>query len=137
MATLRNKRKLAAVPKETQEITRNSQSQKTPVPGITEEYITHFSEEIEDRVTKRLSDEFSRTESRSFGALFKLNDFLLKPQVRRLSRTVPGTSRNNDLENREPIGDRSQIDPHLEVEFSTRRASISVDSDPEEASHTW
>ena len=39
MATLKNKRMLAAVWKETQEITGNSQSQNISVPGFTEEYI--------------------------------------------------------------------------------------------------
>ena len=49
------------------------------------------------------------------GALSKLDEFLLKPQVRTQSGTVLGTSRNTDVENREPNGDRSQKDPHPEV----------------------
>ena len=81
MATLRNKRKLAAVWRETPENTRNNQSQKTLDPGMAEEYITQVSEEIEERVTKKLSQEFSRTESRVFGALSKFDEFLLNPQV--------------------------------------------------------
>ena len=52
MATLRNKRKLAAVSRETEESPRNSQSQNTSVPGITEDYITQVSEEIEGRSPK-------------------------------------------------------------------------------------
>ena len=52
MATLRNKRMLAAVSRDTQESARNDQSQNTFVPGMTEEYITQVSEEIEERVTK-------------------------------------------------------------------------------------
>ena len=100
MATLRKKQqKLAAVARETQEITRNSQSQNTFVPGVTEEYITQVSEKIEGRVTKKLSQEFSWTEFRFLGALSKLNEFLLNPWARTLSATVPGTSRNNDFEN--------------------------------------
>ena len=47
MATLRNKRKLAAVSRETPENTRNNQSQNTLNPGVTEEYITQVSEETE------------------------------------------------------------------------------------------
>ena len=39
MATLKNKRKLAAVSRIAQEISRNSQTQTTSVPGITEDYI--------------------------------------------------------------------------------------------------
>ena len=53
MATLTNKRKLAAVSREAQEYPRNSQSQNTSAPGITEEYIAQVSEEIEGKVTKK------------------------------------------------------------------------------------
>ena len=107
----------------------------TFAPGITEEYITQVSEEIEGKVTKKLSQLFNRTESGILGALSKLVELLLDPQTRTLSGTVPGTSRNNDLENREPAGDRSQNDPHPEVEFCTRRTSNSTDSLPDETSH--
>ena len=55
MVTLRNKQNLIAVSRETQEITTNSLLQNTFVPGITEEYITQFSEEIESRVIKKPS----------------------------------------------------------------------------------
>ena len=101
LAILRKKQKLAVVSRETQEITRNSQSQNTIVPGITEEYFAQVSEEIEGRATEKLSQELSRTKSRILGALCKLDEFLLNLQVRTFSGTVPGTSRNNDLENRE------------------------------------
>ena len=54
MATLRNKRKLAAVTRETQEEhPRNGQSRNTSIPRINEEYITQVSEEIEGRVTNK------------------------------------------------------------------------------------
>ena len=92
MATLRNKRKLAAVTRETQEEhPRNGQSQNTSVPRINEEYITQVSEEIEGRVTKKLSQEYSRTEPRILGALSKLDEFLLNQQIRTHSGTVPET----------------------------------------------
>ena len=79
MTTLRKKRKLAAVASETQEeYPENGQSRITSVPRINEDYITQVSEEIQGRVTKKLSQEFNRTESRIFGALSK---FLLNPQV--------------------------------------------------------
>ena len=74
---------------------------------MAQEYISQVSEEIEGRVTKKLSKQFSRTESRILGALSKLDDFLLKPQVRTCSVAVPGTSRNIDSGNRQPTGDRS------------------------------
>ena len=66
----------------------------------------------------------------------KLDDFLLNSQVRTFSGTVAGKSRDKELENREPTGDRSQNDPYPEVEFSTRRIINSVDSDQEETSHS-
>ena len=75
MATLGNKRKLAAVSRETPEGTRNSRAQNTLDPELTQDYISQVSEEIEGRVTKKLSKEFSRTESRILGALSKLDDF--------------------------------------------------------------
>ena len=119
MATLRNKRKLAAVSRETPESTRNSRGQNTLDPESTQDYIFQVSEEIEGRVTKKLSKEFGRTESRILGALWKLDEFLLNPQVRTCSVAVPGTSRNNNSENRETTGDRSSGDPCPEVGYSS------------------
>ena len=118
MATLRNKRKLAAVSRETPENTRNSQSRNAIGPEMAQEYISQVSEEIEGTVTKKFSKEFSRTESRILGALSKLDDFLLNPQVRTCSVAVPRTSRNSDSETREPTGDRSLGDPCPEARFS-------------------
>ena len=46
MATLKNKRELAAVSWKKQKNASNSQSQNTLVPGMTEEYITQVSGEI-------------------------------------------------------------------------------------------
>ena len=73
MKTLRNKRKLAVVSKETPENTKNSQSQNTLDPETAQEYISQFFEEIEGRVTKKLSKEFNRTVSRILGAFPKLD----------------------------------------------------------------
>ena len=116
MATLRNNRKLAAVSRETQEKhPRDGQSRNTSVPRIKEEYFTQVFEEIEGRVTKKLSQEFSRRESRILSALSKLYEFLLNPQIRTHSGTVPGTFRNTNVENQEPNEDRSQSDPHPEA----------------------
>ena len=137
MSTLRRKRKLAAMTRETHEYPRNNQSQNSPVPGIPEECIAQVFEEIERRVTEKQSREFSRTESRILGALSKLDEFLLNPKIRTFSGTVPGTFRNADVENQEPSGDRSQNDPHPEVEFSACRASNLTDSDPDETSHSY
>ena len=116
MAKLRNKRKLAAVTRETQEENpRNGQSRNTSVPRINEEYITQVSEQIEGRVTKKLSQEFSRTESRILGALSKLDEFLLNQQITTHFGTVPGTFRNTNLGNQGTNEDDSQGDPHPEA----------------------
>ena len=89
---------------------------------MTQDYISQVSEEIEGSVTKKLSREFSRTESRILGALSKLVEFLLNPQVRTCSVAVPGTSRNSNSENRETTGDRSSDDPCPEVEYSSHHS---------------
>ena len=116
MATLRNKRKLAAVTRETQEEhPRNGQSRNTSVPRTNEEYITQVSEEIEGRVTKKLSQEFSRTEFRILWALSKLDDFLLNQQIQTHSRTVPETFRNTNVDDQGTKEDDSQSDPHPEA----------------------
>ena len=111
MAMLRHKRKLAALTREMQEEhARNGQSRNTSVPRINEEFITQVSEEIEGRVTKKLSQEFSRTESRILDALSTLDEFLLNPQIRTHSETVPGTFRNTNVENQ----GTNEDDPHPE-----------------------
>ena len=137
MATLRNKRKLAAMATETQKYPRNNLLQNSTAPGIIEDYIAQVSEEIEERVTKKLSQEFISTESRILGALSKLDEFLLNPQIRAFSGTNRGTFRNTGVENQESNEDRSQNDPHPEMEFSVCRASNLTDSDPDETSHTY
>ena len=102
---------------------------------MAEEYITQVSAEIGGRVTKKISQNFSRTESCILGALSKIDEFLLNPQLRTCSVAVRGTSRNNNSENREPTGDRSLNDPCLEVEFSASRISKLTESDQEEIHH--
>ena len=106
MATLGNNKKLAAVSS-----SRNNRGQNTLDPELTQYYFSQVSEEIEGRVTKKISKKFSKTESRILGALSKLDEFLLNPQVRSCSVAVPGTSRNINSEIREITGDRS-VDDH-------------------------
>ena len=78
--TTRNKKKLAALIKENCEKNlRSNLAQNSGAPRSQEDYITQVSEEIEGRVTKRLSKEFSRTENRILGALAQLDDFLMNP----------------------------------------------------------
>ena len=56
----------------------------------------------------KMSQDYSRTVLRILRALSNLEEILLNPQVRKISGTVGRTSRNNDLENRESVGDHSQ-----------------------------
>ena len=114
---LRNKRKLAAVSRERPEGSRNSRGQNVLDPELTQDYISQVSEEFEGRVTKKLSKEFSKSESRILGALSKLDEFLPNPQVGTCSVVVQGTSRNADSENWETHGDRSSDDPYPEVGY--------------------
>ena len=68
MATLRNRRKLAAIKRENyEEHPKKSQERETNVATIGEDDNTKVSKEIEVRVTKKLSHEFSRLESHIFG----------------------------------------------------------------------
>ena len=127
MATLRNKRKLAAVSRETPESTRSGRAQNILDPELTQDYISQVSEEIEGRVTKKLSKEFSRTESQILGALSKLDEFLLNPQVRTCSVAVPGTSGSSNLENQGTNEDRPSDDPGPEVEFSSPHFGAEAD----------
>ena len=122
MATLRNKRKLEAVSRETPEGSRSSRTQSVLDPELTQDYISQVSEEIEGRVTKKLSEEFSRTESGILGALSKLDELLLNPQARTCSMAVPGSSRNTNLGNRETTGDHSSDDPYPEVGYFTHHS---------------
>ena len=137
MATLRIKIKLAAVSKETPEKTRNSQSQNTLDPEMAQEYISQVSEKIEGRVTKKILKKFSRTESRIFGALSKLDEFLLNPQVRTCSVAVPGIPRKSNSENRETNGDRSPNDPCPETRISSHHSGNLNSSEVEEYPHSY
>ena len=132
MATLRNKRKLAAVSRETPENTWNSQSQNTLDSKMAQVYISQVFEEIEGRVTEKLSKEFSRTESRILGALSKHEELLLNPQVRTCSVAVPGTTRNGDSGNREHKRDRSPNDPCPEARISSHHSGNLSSSEVEE-----
>ena len=128
-------RKWAAFSRERPQNTRNSQSQTTLDPGMAQDYISQVSEEIEGRVIWKLSKKISRTESRILGALSKLDYFIPNPQVRHCSVAVPGTSRNDDSENRVPTGDRSLGDFCRGAVFFTHHYSNLNDSEQEETHH--
>ena len=136
MATLRNKRKLAAVAKKPPEGSRSSRAQNVLDPESTQDYISQVSEEIEGRVTKRFSKEFNETEARILGALSKLDELLLNPQVRTCSVAVPGTSRNNNSENRETTGDRSSNHPYPEVGYFSHHSGHLNSPETEDNPHS-
>ena len=73
---------------------------------------------VEGRVTKKLSQEISETESRILGVLSNFDEILLNLQLRIQSGTVPGTARNMNLENHELTEDGCLKDTRPEVDVS-------------------
>ena len=119
MAT-RNKRKPAALNNENcEEHPKSNLAQNSHVPRSQEDYRTQISEEIEGRFTKKLSQEFCRTENHILGALARIDDFLMNPLLQRHSGATPETSRNVFSKNRGANEDDSQIDPHPEAGLLT------------------
>ena len=94
-------------------------AQNSNAPRSQEDYISQVSEEIEGRLTKKLSQEFSRTENRILGALARLDDFLMNPLLQGHSGTTPETSRNVFSINQGTNEDDSQSDPHPEAGLLT------------------
>ena len=99
--------------------------------------MSQLSDEIEGRVAKKSSQEFNRTEIRILGALSKLDEFVLNPQLGTQSGTVPGISWITEMENQEPNEVRSPNDPRSEVRFSVYWSPQSVDSDPDKAPYSF
>ena len=69
------------------------------------------------------------------GASSKLDEFLLKPQVRTCSVAIHGTSRNANSENREAHGDRSSDDPYPEVGYFPHHSGQINSPETETKSH--
>ena len=116
MVTLRSMKKLAALNRENcEEHPRSNLAQNSKPPRSNENYITHFPEEIQGRVTKKLSQEFSRTQNFTLGALSRLDDFLLNPLIQGHSGTAPETSLNAFRTNQGTNEDDSQSDRHPEA----------------------
>ena len=119
MAALRNRPKLAALNKENcDEIPKSNLIQNSIFPRSQEGYIGQVPEEIEGRVTKKLSSEFIRTEIRILGALSHLYDVFLNPLIQGHSRTALEISRNTLGTNQGTNEDHSESDPHPEVSVS-------------------
>ena len=94
---------------------RSNLAQNSDVPRSQEDYLTQVSEEIEGRVSKKLSQELSRTENRILGALARLDDFLINPLLQGHSGTTSETSRNMFSINQGTNEDDSQSNPHPEA----------------------
>ena len=135
MTALTNKQELAALNKEDhEENLRSTLAQNTIVPRSQEDYITQVSEEIEDRVTNKLSKEFSRTETRILGSLSRLDEFLLNPLIHGHSGSAPETSRNAYGVNQGTDEDDSQNDPHSDARVS--QSHTTQNPGPEDAYDT-
>ena len=114
--TTRNKEKLAALNEENcKEHPRSNLAQNSSAPRSQEDSITQVSEEIEGRVTKMLSKEFSRRENRTLGALARLDGFLMNPLLPGHSRTTPEPSLNALNSSQETNEDDTQKDPRPEA----------------------
>ena len=115
MTILRNRIKLAALNKENcEEHPRCNLAQNSSVPKSEKDYITQVSDEIEGRVSKKLSQQFSRTEDHILGALSRLDDFFMNPLFQGQSGTTPEMSRNAHGTNQGTNEEESQSDPYPE-----------------------
>ena len=131
MAAVKNKRRFGALTKKNcEEHPKSNLAQNSNAPRSQEDYITQVSKEIEGRVTKKLSQDFSRTESRMLGAPSRLDDFLLNPLIQGHPGTAPDTSRNAYGTNQGTDEDDSQSDPHPEVSIS--QSQTTQNSGPED-----
>ena len=127
----RNKRKLVALNKENcEEHPRVNLAQNSNIPRSQEDYIIQVSEEIEGKVTKSLSKEFSRTENRILGALARLDDFFMNPLLQGHPGTTPEPSRNVLSTSQGTNEDDSQNDPHPEAGLF--HCQITQNSGPED-----
>ena len=90
-------------------------AQNLNVPRSQEDYITQISEEMEGGVTKKMFQEFSRTDHRILGVLARLDDFLKSPLIQGHSGTAPETSRNVFSASQGTNEDDSQSNPDPEA----------------------
>ena len=119
MAAVKNRRKLAARNlKNYEEHHKSKLQQISNVLRRQEEYISQVFEEIEGRVTEKLSQEISWTKSRISGALSRVDEFLLKLPSQGQSGSAPETSRNALGTNQATSEADSQSDPYPEASDS-------------------
>ena len=79
-------------------------------------------------MTKKLSEEFSKTEIRNLSALPLLDELSLNPQAQVQSGPVPKTSWNSNRQNQGTNGDRFQIDSQPKVGVSLSQSSQELDT---------
>ena len=129
--TTRNKRKLSALNKENcEEHPGSNLAQNSNAPRSQEDCITQSSEEIEKRVTKRLSKEFSRSENCILGALARPDDCLMNPLLQGHSGTTLESSQNALSTSQGTNEDDPQNDPHPEAGLS--HGQMTQNSGPED-----
>ena len=104
-------------------------AQKSNVPRSQEDYITQVSEEIEGRVTRKLSQEFSRTENRILRALARLDDFFTNPLIQGHSGIAPETSWNMFSINQGTKEDDSQSNLHPEAGLFNNQTTQNSDQE--------
>ena len=90
---------------------------------------------MEGRLTEKLFQDFSKTESRTLGVLSKSDELLLNPKVRVQSGVVPRKSLNSVGDKQETNKGHSENDPRLEVVSSINRSPQFMNSDPDETSY--
>ena len=98
-------------------------AQHSNAPVSQENYLTQVSEKNEGRVTMKLSQEFSKMESRVLGALSRLDDVLLNPLIQGHSETAPETSQNAYGKIQTTKEDDAQSDRHPEAGTFQRLAT--------------
>ena len=135
MSTLGITKKMAALNKKNcEQRPRSNMAQNSNVPRSQENHIPQVSEEIEGKVTKKLSQLFSRTENRILSALSRLDDYLKNPLIQGYSRTAPETYRNAFGRNQRANEDDSLSHPHPEQASSTTRRHETL---AQEMATTW
>ena len=124
IATLKNKKKSAALNKENcEEHPMSNLARNSNVPRPQKDYITQVFEENEGRVTKKLSQVFSRTENRILRALALLDVFLTNPLIQGDTETAPQMSRNAFSTSQGTNEDDSHIDTHPEAGIFHKQTS--------------
>ena len=88
------------------------------VPRSQEVLTTQVAKNSVSRITKKLSEEFSGTESRFLSALSQVVEFLLNQLIQCHSGSAPVTSRNTLGAKQRTNEDDSKIDPHPDASIS-------------------